>query len=318
MKKLILTLFVFIPLLSFGQVNKLYRKALRSTDLKEKISLLNEVIKLEPKNLDAHFQRGLAKNDAGDYYGAIVDYSKIIVEQPDADTYYNRGNSRYSIKDFTGAKEDYAKAYMLDENFIDALYSLACVRYDLEEYERAITDFSKVIKVASTQPKLYTLRASAYKALEKYTEAAKDYSTAILIEPTSDHFFNRGVFLMDIKYYQNANEDLTNALRLNRNNAYAYFYRGASNLLLGKFTDAVSDFSEAIKFDTMDFDAYLGLAIAYYKINDTTKAKSNFERANEILSLGNDISSINQYNNTYWFQNQYYYFNNNLVLLAKL
>lgn len=319
MKKLILTLFVFIPLLSFAQANKLYRKALRSTESNEKISLLSEVIKLEPKNLDAYFQRGLAKNDAGDYYGAIVDYSKIIVEQPDADTYYNRGNSRYSIKDFAGAKEDYAKAYILDENFIDALYSLACVRYDLEEYERAITDFTKVIKVvASSQPKIYTLRASAFKALEKYTEAAKDYSTAILIEPSSDHYYNRGVFLMDINYYEKANEDLTNALRLNRNNAYAYFYRGASSLLLGKFMDAVSDFSEAIKFDTMDFDAYLGLAIAYYKINDTAKAKANFERSNEILSIGNDISSIEPYNNTYWFQNQYYYFNNNLILLAKL
>ena len=165
MKKLLLTLFILLPLLTIGQAGKLYRKALRSTDLKEKISLFSEVIKLEPKNLDAYFQRGLAKNDSGDYHGAIVDYSKIIVEQPDADTYYNRGNSRYSIKDLSGAKEDYAKAYMLDENFIDALYSLACVRYDLEEYKRAITDFSKVIKVAPSQPKLYTLRASAYKAL---------------------------------------------------------------------------------------------------------------------------------------------------------
>ena len=123
---------------------------------------------------------------------------------------------------------------------------------------------------------------------------------------------------MDINYYQKANEDLTRSIRLNRNNAYAYFYRGASNLLLGKFTDAISDFSEALKFDTMDFDAYLGLAIAYYKVNDTEKAKSNFERANEILSIGGDISSIEPYNNTYWFQNQYYYFNNNIGLLAKL
>lgn len=305
-------------MLIIGQANKLYRKALRSTDLKEKISLLDEVIKLEPKNLDAYFQRGLAKNDSGDYHGAIVDYSKIIVEQPDADTYYNRGNSRYSIKDLKGAKEDYAKAYILDKNFIDALYSLACVRYDLEEYERAISDFSKVMKLAPAKSKLYTLRASSYKALEKYTEAAKDYSTAILILPNANNYYNRGVFLMDIKYYEKANEDLTKALRLNQNNAFAYFYKGASNLLLGKFTNAISDFSEALKFDTMDFDAHLGLAIAYYKVNDTEKAKASFKRANEILSIGSDVSNIEPYNNTYWFQNQYYYFNNNIAKVARL
>ncbi|WP_298536077.1 tetratricopeptide repeat protein [uncultured Algibacter sp.] len=318
MKKLILTLFVLLPVLTIGQASKIYRKALRSTDSKEKISLLNEVIKLEPKNLDAYFQRGLAKNDSGDYHGAIVDYSKIIVEQPDADTYYNRGNSRYSIKDLTGAKEDYAKAYILDKNFIDALYSLACVRYDLEEYDQAISDFNKVIKAAPAQSKLYTLRASSYKALEKYTEAAKDYSTAILIEPNANNYYNRGVFLMDINYYENANEDLTRSLRLNQNNSFAYFYRGASYLLLGKFTNAITDFSEALKFDTMDFDAHLGLAIAYSKINDIEKAKASFKRANEILSIENDVSSIEPYNNTYWFQNQYYYFNNNIATIAKL
>ena len=38
------------------------------------------MISEEPKNLDAYFHRAIAKNDLGDYRGAIVDYSKIIVE----------------------------------------------------------------------------------------------------------------------------------------------------------------------------------------------------------------------------------------------
>ncbi|WP_345193991.1 tetratricopeptide repeat protein [Algibacter agarivorans] len=318
MKKQILTLLTIVPLLTFGQANKLYRKAMRSTDLNQKITLLTQVIDLEPKNLDAYFYRGLAKNDLGDYNGAIVDYSKIIVDQPDADTYYNRGNSRYSIKDFAGAKEDYAKAFMLDENFTDALYSLACVKYDLGDYEAAIKDFSSVIKTVPNQPKTYTLRAHAYKATENYMNALQDYSTAILIEPSADSYYNRGVFFMDIKYYEKANNDLNMALRLNKNNAYAYFYRGASHLLLGKFNEAISDFSKAIEFDSTDFDAYLGLAIAQFKINDTDHAKLNFHRANDILSIGKSITNIQQYSNTYWFQNQYFYFNNNISQLVKM
>ena len=63
-------------------------------NLEERINLLDQVISLEPKNLDAYFYRALAKNDLGDYQGAIVDYSKIILIEPDADTYFNRGNSR--------------------------------------------------------------------------------------------------------------------------------------------------------------------------------------------------------------------------------
>jgi tetratricopeptide (TPR) repeat protein len=315
--KIILILFI-CPVVGFGQANKLFRQATRTSDLSEKITLLTQVIEIEPRNLDAYFYRAIAKNDLGDYHGAIVDYSKIIVEEPDADTYYNRGNSRYSIKDYTGAKEDYAKAYMLDENFTDALYSLACVKLDLEEYEAAIEDFSTVLKVAPNDSKIYNLRASAYKALEKYQNALEDYSTAILIEPSADSYYNRGVFYMDINYYQNANDDLKKALIGNKNNAFAHFYKGASNLLLGNFLDAISDFSTAIEFDAMDFDAYLGLAIAYNKVNDAANAKLNFEKANSILLSKEPITTIEQYTNTYWFQNQYFYFNSNINELVKL
>lgn len=318
MKKLLITLIAIIPLLSFGQANKLFRKATRSSDLNEKIELLTQVIKLEPKNLDAYFQRAVAKNDLGDFGGAIVDYSKIIVSEPDADTYYNRGNSRYSLKDFTGAKEDYAKAFMLDEQFIDALYSLACVKFDLEEYEDAISDFSTVIKMAPDQPKTYILRASAYNSLEKYEKALIDYTRAILIEPNSNNYYNRGAFYMGINYFQKANIDLSAAIALNKNNAYAYFYRGTSNLLLGIYIDAIADFSMALKFDSTDFDAYLGLALTYYKANDYENAKLHFNRANEILSINKEITTIEQYSNTYWYHNQYYFFNQTISQLVKL
>lgn len=318
MKKTFILLLFICPIIGFGQASKLLRQALRTTDLNQKITLLNQAIDLEPKNLDAYFYRAIAKNDLGDFSGAIVDYSKIIVEDPDADTYYNRGNSRYSLKDFTGAKEDYAKAYMLDKNFLDALYSLACVKFDLGEYEDAIKDFTSVLKVSPDLSNIYTLRGAAYKALEKYPSALNDYNTAIFIEPSINTYYNRGVFFMDIKYYQEANSDFTKVLRADKNNAYGYFYRGASNLFLGKFLDAIEDFMKALEFDAMDFDSYLGLAMAYNRVNDIAKAKVNFDKANAIISPNEPINSIDIYSNTYWYQAQYFYFNNNINALVKL
>lgn len=317
MKKIILLL-ILVPFIGFPQANKLFRQAKRTSDLNEKIKLYTQVIELEPNNLDAYFFRALAKNDLGDYGGAIVDYSKIIVEEPDADTYYNRGNSRFSIKDFTGAKEDYAKAYMLDANFIDALYSLACVKFELGEYETAIKDFTKVIEKNPSLPKAHLLRAMAYTNLGLYKKAIEDYTAAILIEPSADHYFNRGAFFMDLKYFKEAKRDLNRAIRLNKNNAFAYFYRGASKLMLGEFLDAIPDFKTAIKFDPNDFDAYLGLAMTYYKLNDIEQTKTNFNKANDILGLGKNVNHIDQYQNTYWYENQYQFFNLNIPKVAKL
>ena len=79
MKKIIILTLIISPLFTYSQANKIYRKAIRTTDLKERIKLFTEVIKLEPKNFDAYFYRGISKNDLGDYNGAIIDYSKAFL-----------------------------------------------------------------------------------------------------------------------------------------------------------------------------------------------------------------------------------------------
>ncbi|GAA4268179.1 tetratricopeptide repeat protein [Hyunsoonleella aestuarii] len=319
MKKIFILLFALTPFLILGQAKKIYRQALRSTDLNEKIELLNQVIDIEPNNLDAYFHRALAKNDLGNYHGAIVDYSKIIIEEPDADTYFNRGNSRYNLEDFNGAKADYTKAVALDKNFVDAQYSLACAKYDLGEYERAIKDFDAVLKVIPDLQIAYTLRASAHAALENYKKALKDYSTAILVNPSSDAFYNRGLFYLDINYFQKANADFNLAIRLDRQNSFPYFYRGTTFLFLGKYKDAIEDYMINLKFDSLDFDALLGLAIAHYKIGDSDSAKAYFQKSkNILLDKANPDIPIEQFAASYWYLKQSMFFKSVFYDLNKL
>ncbi len=303
---------------SYGQANKLLRLASKTTDLNEKIDLYSKVLELEPKNLDAYFYRGLAKNDLGDYSGAIVDYSKIIVEEPDADTFYNRGNSRYSLRDYTGAQEDYQSAYQLDANFLDALYSLGCVKYDIGDFEGSIKDFTTLIIAIPNQTKFYYHRALAYIALEKYPLALNDYSLAILTDSSADSYYNRAVFYLDINYYDKAITDFSISLKLNENNSYAYFYRGTSLLFLGKYMEAITDFNSVLKFDALDFDAMLGLTICYSKLNDLTNAKFYFDKANSILSIDKSAKDVENYRNTYWYQNQFFFFKETFRDLSKL
>lgn len=314
----IILIFLFLHALNYGQANKFFRHATNATDLNEKIELYTKVIELEPNNLDAYFHRALAKNDLGDYSGAIVDYSKIIVLEPDADTYYNRGNSRYSLRDFEGAQEDYQNAYKLDSNFLDALYSLGCVKYDIGDFGGSVLDFTILINAIPNESKFYFHRASAFVALEKHVFALNDYSLAILSDPSADTYYNRGVFYMGINYYQKAFDDFAISLKLNENNSYAYFYRGTSSLFLGKYMDAITDYNTVLKFDSLDFDAMIGLALCYFKMKDVVNTKLYLEKANNILSIEKNSNDIKNYKNTYWFQNQYFYFNENFKELTEL
>lgn len=320
MKKLqVLVLIILLPIFTFGQAKKLYRQATRATNPNEKIELLTKVIALEPKNFDAYFYRGIAKNELGDYFGAILDYTKIIIYKPDADTYYNRGNSKYSLEDFNGAKDDYENALKLDPQFFDALYNLACTKYFLEDYIGSITDLSKIIEVSPTESKVYTQRANALLALKKHKLALQDFSLAVLINPNADTYYNRGLTHLNINYYKQAKKDFDRSLGFDTNNASAYFFRGASHLLLGKYNKAISDFKTALKHNALDYEAILGLALTYYKMNDLQNAKSNLKKAKSVLYDGTEKSdSIELFKDSYWYKNQFYFFKQNLGALSKI
>lgn len=319
MKKYVfITAFLLLTLTAFAQVNKLLRQANKATDLNKKIELYTQVIALNPNNLDAYFYRGLAKNDLGDFSSAIVDYSKIIVTQPDPDTYYNRANARYSLKNYIGAKEDYENALKLDPNFIDALYSLGCTKFDLGDFEAAIKDFTQLIRLVPTEQKTYFMRAAAHDALEKYALALNDYTLAVLANPNSDAYYKRGAFFLSTNYYEKANFDFSMAIKFNDKNAFAYFYRGTTSLFLGKYKDAVTDYNNALYFDSTDFDALIGLALTYRKMNDLINSKLYFEKAKAILFSENTPKSIEDFKNTYWFQNQNIFFNENFEGISKL
>lgn len=309
MQKLML-IALMIPWLSFSQANKLLRQGLKSTNYNEQIELFTQVIELDQKNLDAYFYRGLAKFNIEDYNGAILDYTKVIFYKPDADTYYNRGNCKFALQDFEGAKEDYKKALELNNVLIDAAYNLGLTQGYLGEFSESIKNFDKVTKTYPGNANAYIQKAIAYMELKNYTEAFNNFGNAILLNPTSNAFYTRGIALLNINYYKEAQADFYKAIELDKNNFDCYFYIGATHLFLGEFVPAVTAFSESVKLDAMDFDAYLGLAMAQYKANDKAQAKINFQKAKNIINPnGVNNDSIEVFNNTYWYKNQSLYFN---------
>lgn len=60
------------------------------------------------------YNRGVAKQDQGDYRGAISDYNQAIKDNPnDADAYYNRGAAYKQLGDNRQARADLSKAAQL-------------------------------------------------------------------------------------------------------------------------------------------------------------------------------------------------------------
>ena len=126
MKKLLLLL-LLVPVFSFGQTaDDLNNRGNAKLDNKDHYGAINDYsksIELAPDYPMAYNNRAYAKDQLKDHYGAINDFSKAIELNPDfAMAYNNRGFAKYNLNDIDGACKDVRIAvslgYVDSQNFI--------------------------------------------------------------------------------------------------------------------------------------------------------------------------------------------------------
>jgi len=70
--------------------------------------------------VEAHCNRGIARENLGDLPGAIQDFSRAIeLDSHYGDAYFHRGSARESLKDYTAALSDFDKVLEIDPESAD-------------------------------------------------------------------------------------------------------------------------------------------------------------------------------------------------------
>ena len=158
-------------------------------------------IEINPNNASAYNNRGVAKSDLKDYYGAIVDFTKSIEINPnDAKAHYNRGISKKRSKDYNGAISDYTKAIEINPNNASAYINRGAAKNVLKYYNGAISDYNKAIEINPNDATAYYNRGIVKNVLKDYNGAISDFTKTIEINPNyASAYYNRGV----CKYYSN-------------------------------------------------------------------------------------------------------------------
>ena len=119
------------------------------------IAKYDKAIKLDPSNVKAYFNRGLAKADSSggwrhttDYRSAITDYDKAIELRPnDAEAYLSRGTAKSALGYRQHAVADYNKAIELDPENAKAYNNRGTARYALGDEKCAVLDFERAIEL---------------------------------------------------------------------------------------------------------------------------------------------------------------------------
>ena len=85
--------------------------------------------------------------------------------------------------------------------------------------------------------------------------------------------------LLRYSEFKKAEETLTKAIKYDKNNFEAYYYRGCAKVNAMKFDEAIADFEKAIELKPDYADAYFNLGRTYYMKHDEDKACENYKLA---------------------------------------
>lgn len=87
--------------------------------------------------------------------------------------------------------------------------------------------------------------------------------------------------LLRYSEYKKAEETLTEAIKYDKNNYEAYYYRGCAKVNAMKYDEAIADFEKAVELKPDYADAYFNLGRTYYMKHDEDKACENYKLAEQ-------------------------------------
>jgi tetratricopeptide (TPR) repeat protein len=149
--------------------------------------------------------------DSSKFHEAITYFSWMIKLNPaDTAAYFDRGILRDHVHDYKGSIEDFTMGIKLDSGNLDNYFLRGIALYRTNEYKMAIVDLSKMLHTEEDNADAYYYRALSNEGLADYPAALLDYTRAIKLKPTAkDYYLRRGELKMKLGKKKEGKVDLT-------------------------------------------------------------------------------------------------------------
>ena len=118
----------------------------------EAIRELDRRIETNPKDVTAHYKRGILYAKNGEFARAVSDFSEVLSSSPnDADAFNNRCWARTMLDELRTALKDCDEALRIRPRFADALDSRGLVKLKLGQPRDAIADYDTSLRINADQ-----------------------------------------------------------------------------------------------------------------------------------------------------------------------
>ncbi len=205
--------------------------------------LWDYVIRHNPTEFLAYNDRAVEYINRKQYDLALADYGAILKFDPDnADAFFNRGILLAQIGRHRSAINDFTRVTELYPHYEKGYYRRAKSFAALGEDQFAFADYNRTIAANPSFPDGYLERGNIYNHQGEFNRAIKDYDKVIELEPKNARAVNnRGTIHAKLLQDESALADFNKAAELDPNYAEAYYNRSIIRTRQGRFKEALED-----------------------------------------------------------------------------
>ncbi|MBN1888035.1 MAG: tetratricopeptide repeat protein [Thermoflexales bacterium] len=276
-----------------GHVELLYRRALLSHAAGHHTRAMDDLDKalgINPKLAKAYVLRGQIQAELLRYPDALHDLSvALALAATEADTWYQRGKVYQQLGESGRALSDFDNALALEPDLAGALVGRGDSYFERGELTLARINYNNALVCDPHLAEAAIGLGRVMLALESYDQAIENLYKALAARPgDEDALMYLGQALVLARRYAEAVSTLNQAIRAVTpapKQAVMYEWRGRALHGLGRFSDAIKDFSLAIaRYPTAERFYYR--ALAYQAAGNRTMARKDLERSLEGNQLG--------------------------------
>lgn len=187
---------------------------------------------------------------SGRYQQAILFFDQAIGIIPDyAEAYQQRGRAQMALFKPAEAVPDFLRYVELRPEDPAGYLDLGRAHLGVEDFRAALQDGALAVQYGSKTGAAYQLRGIARRRLGMLIEALEDFDQAVELAPEMANYYERGATLQDLGRHASAIEAFTEVIKFDGANAQAFHARSKSYRALGNIVQADLDRMQGRKLD---------------------------------------------------------------------
>ena len=255
--------------------------ALDQSRLPDAVSELRRAFALEPEDLTARFELGVAERRSQNYDAATKTFDEVAaIDHDHPGLALERGLIFESTGHAAEALKAYESALAKAPSDPELMLRVGCGRVAAGLAVEAEELLRKVLALRPNSAETNHCLGRSLLAQEKIPDAQRLFDRAVELDPRhAEYHFYAGWAANETQNVAKADKELAAALAIDRSLADAYWQRGVLRARQGAVKDAVADLTQALKLNPARADAHAALADTYYDLGREHDALSEWQKA---------------------------------------